>query len=314
MTSGLVDGAEGVEHRLGPGLIFSALVAGQVAELLAAHGVQRPEDHDLAVLAALQHGLQTGAQRQRGLAGAGPAAERHDPDVGVEQQVERDPLLGRLRPRSPKASRSPRTSRTCLSAVTRPSAAPALGDQHEPGVARQLAAASRSTAPSSYSSSMSAAVTSISTMPVQPVSMASSARYSSAGRPTDDALTRIGRSLETNVTSAPSARRLRATARMRRVVVTEAEAGRQHRGVAVVELDPQRATVVADRDGLVEPAVQHAQLVEQPQRGAGEVAELGMVPLGLQLGDHHDGKHDLVLVRSGSRRSGSASRTLVSRT
>ena len=76
------------------GFIFSASVAGQVAELLAADGVQRPEDDDLAVLAALHDGLEPGAQRERGLAGAGAAAEADDADVGVEQQVERDPLLG----------------------------------------------------------------------------------------------------------------------------------------------------------------------------------------------------------------------------
>ena len=76
------------------GLIFSRLAARQVAQLLAAHRVQRPEDHHLAVLAALQHRLQARAQRQRRLAGAGPAAHRDDADLRVEQQVQRDPLLG----------------------------------------------------------------------------------------------------------------------------------------------------------------------------------------------------------------------------
>ncbi len=52
-------------------------------------------------------------------------------------------------------------------------------------------------------------------MPVQPDVTASSARYSSASRPTELALIRSGRSLETTVTSYPSACRLRATARMR---------------------------------------------------------------------------------------------------
>ena len=45
--------------------------------------------------------------------------------------------------------------------------------------------------------------------------MASSARYSSARRPTEDALILSGRSFDTTVTSNPSACRLRATARMR---------------------------------------------------------------------------------------------------
>ena len=43
----------------------------------------------------LHHRLQAGAQRQRGLAGAGAPAERDDADVRVQQQVQRDALLGR---------------------------------------------------------------------------------------------------------------------------------------------------------------------------------------------------------------------------
>ena len=46
-------------------------------------------------------------------------------------------------------------------------------------------------------------------------SLIASARYSSASRPTADALIRIGRSLETRVTACPSLARLRATARIR---------------------------------------------------------------------------------------------------
>ena len=69
-------------------------------------------------------------------------------------------------------------------------------------------------------------------------------------------------------------------------------------GVGVVELDPERAALVADRDRLVEPAVADPQLVEHAQGRAGEVAELGVVPLALQLGDHHDRQHDLVLLEA----------------
>ena len=85
---------EGVVDRLRPGRHLLVLAAGQVAELLAADGVQRPEDDDLLVRPPLHHRLQARAQRQRGLAGAGAAAERDDADLGVEQQVEGDPLLG----------------------------------------------------------------------------------------------------------------------------------------------------------------------------------------------------------------------------
>jgi hypothetical protein len=46
---------------------------------------------------------------------------------------------------------------------------------------------------------------STSAIPVHSLSTASSARYSSAHSPTADALTRIGRSFDTRVTSRPSA-------------------------------------------------------------------------------------------------------------
>ena len=66
------------------------------------------------------------------------------------------------------------------------------------------------------------------------------------------------------------------------------------RGVGVVQLDAQRAAL-ADRNGEVEPSVLDAQLVEVTQRLPGEVADLGVVALALELGDHHDRDDDVVL-------------------
>ena len=133
-------------------------------------------------------------------------------------------------------------------------------------------------------------------MPVQPESTASSARYSSASRPTAEALTRIGRSLLTTVTSTPSLREVLGDGQDAGVVVAEPEAGGQRERVGVVELDAQGAAVVADRHRGVEPALADPQVVEQPQGLAGEVAELRVVPLGLELGDDDDRQHDLVLL------------------
>ena len=79
------------------------------------------------------------------------------------------------------------------------------------------------------------------------------------------------------------------------VVVAEAEARGQGHRVGVVQLDAEGAAVLADRDGLVESPVQDPQLVEHPQRAAREEAQLRVVPLALQLGDHHDRQHHLVL-------------------
>lgn len=84
-----------------------------------------------------------------------------------------------------------------------------------------------------------------------------------------------------------------------RVVVTQAVAGRQHAGVRVVELDTDGAAEFPDRDGGVEATELHPVVVQQAQRLPGEVAELRMVPLGLQFRDHDDGEHYLVLVEAG---------------
>ena len=68
----------------------------------------------------------------------------------------------------------------------------------------------------------------------------------------------------------------------------------EHRGVGVVELDTQRASLT-DRDREIQPAVIGAQVVEEAQRLPGEVADLGIVALPLQLGDHHNRDDDIVL-------------------
>jgi hypothetical protein len=77
------------------------------------------------------------------------------------------------------------------------------------------------------------------------------------------------------------------------VTVRPAHPGRQDGGVDVVELDPQRA--LRDRDRVVQPAVLDAQVVQHPQRLTGEPAELGVVPLALELADHDQREHHLVL-------------------
>ena len=58
------DRAESVEHGLAPRRHLLVLGAGQVAEFLPAHGVQRTEDQHLGVLLPLEHRLEPGAQGQ----------------------------------------------------------------------------------------------------------------------------------------------------------------------------------------------------------------------------------------------------------
>jgi hypothetical protein len=79
------------------------------------------------------------------------------------------------------------------------------------------------------------------------------------------------------------------------VVIAEPEPGRQDRRVGVVQLDPQGAAPIADRQVGVQPAVGDPEVVQVPERLPGEVAEFRMVPFGLQLGDDHDRQDDPVL-------------------
>ena len=153
------------------------------------------------------HRLEPGAEGQRGLAGAGPAAERDDADRVVEQQVEGDPLLGRPAAQAERlavAAHQPhllvRRDPAERRAVRRV--------QHQAGVARAVRgrrevdrlAGRRARRPRRRSSSISA-------MPVQSGRSPGRARYSSAASPTAAALTRSGMSLVTSVTSRPSAAR-----------------------------------------------------------------------------------------------------------
>ena len=82
-----------VVDRLGPRVHLLHLITRQIAQVLPADGVERTEDDDALVIPALQNRLQACAQRQRGLASAGAAADGDDAHGGVEKQIERNPLL-----------------------------------------------------------------------------------------------------------------------------------------------------------------------------------------------------------------------------
>ena len=85
------------------------------------------------------------------------------------------------------------------------------------------------------------------------------------------------------------------------VVAVVAEAGRQHRRVAVVELDVQRAAVVTDRHRRVQPAVRDPQVVEHAQGLPGEPAELGVVALALQFADDDEREHHVGVAEAQQR-------------
>lgn len=186
----------GCRRRPAPTGPSFALAARQVAQLLAADGIQRAEDHHLAVGPPLQHRLEAGAQRQRRLAGARLAAQRHDAHRLVEQQVERDPLLGgaAAQPEHLAVAADQLNAFGRVDPAQRVELPPSSRTPVWHGRSR---ASARSTSPSANSASMSSAAVSISCIPDQPEATTSCAWYSSAARPTAAALTRSGMSLLT---------------------------------------------------------------------------------------------------------------------
>ena len=69
----------------------------------------------------------------------------------------------------------------------------------------------------------------------------------------------------------------------------------------MVQLDPDAAAGVSDRHRIVDAAMRDTKLVEHPQCGAGEVAELGMASLRLEFDDDDKGDDDIVLIESHDR-------------
>ena len=296
------DGAERVEHRLSPRAHLVVLTARQVPELLAADGVQRAEDDHLAVRATLHDRLEARAQRERALAGAGLPAEADDADVEVAQQVDGDALLGGapVQPEQVAVAAHDLHHVSRHDAPERRTGRLAVGAQDDAGVDGQILEAVERDAPRR----------------VQGVDLTrvdaafDDARPPRVGHPVGAVL--IGRQpgcgrLDAHRQVLAHHRHVVALGREvggdredARVVVTESETRGQGGGVGVVEFDAQRAAIT-DRDGVVEAAVTHAQVVEQAQALTRIVAELGVMTLGLELGDDDDWEHDVVLGEPGER-------------
>jgi hypothetical protein len=202
----------------------------------------------------------------------------------------------------PNASRSPRTSLTVLSGLTR--RAPSRATSGSPVRCGRAGAPPpppraprRRTGPATCSSVSSRS-------PCRSTSGRWPGRAGTRPRrdPPRPALTRSGMSLLTSVTSRPSAASPSATERIR----VSFESLRKPCGSTLwsawFELDPQRSALVVAQHRVIQPAVLDAQLVEHAQRLPGEPAELGMVTLALQLGDHHERDDDLVIGEPAERR------------
>jgi hypothetical protein len=85
------------------------------------------------------------------------------------------------------------------------------------------------------------------------------------------------------------------------VVAFDTESGGQCRDVCVIQLDRKGAAGVTDRHRRVEAAVLHAQIVQRAQRLPGEPAQFWVVSLALQLADHDQRYHHVVLAEAAQR-------------
>ncbi len=268
---------------------------GQVAEVLPADGVQRPEHHDLAVLPALHHGLEPGAQRQRRLPRPGATSHRHDPDRRVEQQVDGDALLGAA-PVQPEDVGVAADQAHLLVRRDPAERAAAVAVQHQAGVAGQVAGGVEVQEPLvvEHGHLLGGDVELGEAGPAGLDREAGGVllRHQPDGRGLDPHRDVLGQQDDVEPVGGEVGRDREDAG----VVVAASQPGRQAGDVGVVELDPQRAPARrADRQRDVEAAVLQAQVVEVAQGLPGEVPQLRVVALVLQLGHHHDGQDHLVL-------------------
>jgi hypothetical protein len=284
---------EGVVDGLRPRVHLLAGVTRQEAEVLPAHGVQRPEHHDLLVLLPFEHRFESGAQGERRLAGAGTAAERDDADLGVEQRVDREPLLGRA-PAEAEDLTVAAHQGDCSGDVHAAERRSTLGVDDDPGVhgdAVELRGAD-------LLFLVQVGHLLAGHLQVGDAGVARVDREFGAvllGRHADRRRLDPERQvLRHDDDVEPVVLQVRRDGEDAGVVVAELQARRQDGLVGVVQFDAERAAV-ADRDREVEPLVFDAQFVEQPEGLPGEVPDLRVVALRFEFADDHHGQDHGVL-------------------
>ena len=299
MTSRPDHRLECVGDRGAPGRHLLGLGTREVAEVLATDGVERAEHDDPLVGPPLEDRFQPGRQCEHALARAGAAAEAHDADLLVDEES------------MAMCCSADRPAEVEQRLIGADQVHPLVGDGSRPSADCEpewratpewhgrSRASTRSTTRCSNSSSITEPHTSSSTNPVHPESAASSLRYSSASRPTTAALSRSGRSLVTTMTSGALAHQAQRHGQDPVVVRVGGERLRQTRRARVVQLDPQCAAFVVDRHRLQQRTVAGTQVFQEVQAATGGPAELGMMALRLELREHHQRQHHLVLGEPG---------------
>ena len=297
--------AQRVEDGLRPGLHLLPGVPGQEAQGLAADGVQGPEDQDPLVLLAVDDGVEPGRQGQRRLAGAGAPAQRDDADLRVDQVVDADALLGRAAPHPedlPVAAHQAQPARDDGGQRRA-----ARGGDDDAGVLGLLGQGGRRRGVDQVGRLQALVLP----QPVHLRGAHGQLRHAGVagvhgqlgpvllgGQPHGGRLDAHGQVLGDDDDVVAPLRQGDGRAQDPGVVVPQAHAGGQDAVVGAAQLHAQGAARVVERDRAVQAPVLPAQGVEQAQGGAGEVAQLGVVALALQLGDDDDGQDDGVLVEA----------------
>ena len=292
---------ERVEDRLRPRAHLLALAAGQVAELLAADRVERAEHDDLAcgcAAPAPPPDRRTARAPTCRCRPCRPATRCRPRSSSSRSSATR---CSAERPRSPNTSRSPRTSWTRLLGVDPAERGELPPSSRSPVWHGRSRAASRSISPSANSASIVVGGDLDLGHPGPAGGDHVLRVVLVGGQPTAAALTRSGMSLLTNVTRLPSAARLSAQVRMRESLVSVRKPAGSTVGSVWLSSTCSVPPCVPTGIGLIQPPVLDPQIVEHPQRLPGEPAQLVVVPLGLQLADHHQRDDDLVLGEPGQR-------------
>ncbi len=192
------------------------------------------------------------------------------------------------RPCTSNTDRSPRTRWMRLSSWTRPSADCDPDTRATPVLHGRSRPSARSTTRSANSASITSPSTSSSTKPVQLGVLGELVAVLVGVEADDRRLEPQRQVLGDDGDGVALGGQVPGDGEDAVVVVVGGERRRQARRVGVVELDPQRAAVLVDRQRLGEGAVRDPEVLEQPQRPAGRPTELGVVALGLQLRQHDD--------------------------
>ena len=248
---------------------------------------------------ALEDRLQAGAQRERRLAGPGPPAERDDPDGRVEQQVDRDALLGAAAVHAERVPVAAHQLDLLVGGHPAERGAPRRV-QDEPGVAAQ-AALGGAVDVDQVELLLAPQLRHLLLGEVQRVhagpagvdrhlgAVLLGAQADRGGL--DPHRQVLGDHGDVRGRRGRGSRRPRGCGcRCRRAGSRSAAPSGRCGRARPAACRPRRR-----RGRAVQPAVLDPQVVEHAQRGAGEVAELGVVALGLELADHEHRQDDVVL-------------------